>query len=247
MLTVCNLRVNYGPIAAVKGVSLRCSRGEIVGLLGANGAGKSSTLLAIAGALPNATVSGEVTFRGKPMLGQDPVAVAKLGMSLVPEGRHIFGRLTVRENLMLGAKLHKSPNMSHLIMDMLEYFPALSRHLGAPAAQLSGGEQQMLAIARALLTQPALLMLDEPSLGLAPQIVDKVYQLITEFRERGLTVLIVDQDAQRVAKVVDRAYVVRTGVLVLEGSGHDVLENPDLLIAYLGDRAEINHSPKDIQ
>jgi branched-chain amino acid transport system ATP-binding protein len=234
MLTVADLSVHYGRIRAVRGVSLRVDAGEIVGLLGPNGAGKTSTLAAVAGALRPA--EGTVTFDGTEVTGHSAERMVRHGVTMVPEGRRIFATLTVAENLFLGATARRDRGaVSGDVEDQLERFPVLRRYYRSPAGRLSGGEQQQLAIARALLARPRLLLLDEPSLGLAPLLVDLVFDTIARLREEGITVLLVEQNASRAVELADRCYVLRGGGIVAEAPrGH---LHPDRLGAlYLGDR-----------
>jgi branched-chain amino acid transport system ATP-binding protein len=234
MLTVADLSVHYGRIRAVRGVSLRVDAGEIVGLLGPNGAGKTSTLAAVAGALRPA--AGTVTFEGAEVTGQSAERMVRHGVTMVPEGRRIFATLTVAENLFLGATARRDRgSVAGDVEDQLERFPVLRRYYRSPAGRLSGGEQQQLAIARALLARPRLLLLDEPSLGLAPLLVDLVFDTIARLREEGLTVLLVEQNASRAVELADRCYVLRGGGIVAEAPRGQL--HPDRLGAlYLGDR-----------
>jgi branched-chain amino acid transport system ATP-binding protein len=229
MLTVADLSVHYGRIRAVRGVSLRVDAGEIVGLLGPNGAGKTSTLAAVAGALRPA--AGTLTFEGAEVTGQSAERMVRHGVTMVPEGRRIFATLTVAENLFLGATARPDRgSVAGDVEDQLERFPVLRRYYRSPAGRLSGGEQQQLAIAR-----PRLLLLDEPSLGLAPLLVDLVFDTIARLREEGLTVLLVEQNASRAVELADRCYVLRGGGIVAEAPRGQL--HPDRLGAlYLGDR-----------
>jgi branched-chain amino acid transport system ATP-binding protein len=234
MLTVADLSVHYGRIRAVRGVSLRVDDGEIVGLLGPNGAGKTSTLAAVAGALRPA--EGTVTFDGTEVTGHSAERMVRHGVTMVPEGRRIFATLTVAENLSLGATARRDrAAVSGDVEDQLERFPVLRRYYRSPAGRLSGGEQQQLAIARALLARPRLLLLDEPSLGLAPLLVDLVFDTIARLRAEGITVLLVEQNASRAVELADRCYVLRGGGIVAEATRGQL--HPDRLGAlYLGDR-----------
>jgi branched-chain amino acid transport system ATP-binding protein len=234
MLTVADLSVHYGRIRAVRGVSLRVDAGEIVGLLGPNGAGKTSTLAAVAGALRPA--AGTVTFEGAEVTGQSAERMVRHGVTMVPEGRRIFATLTFAENLFLGATARRDRgSVAGDVEDQMERFPVLRRYYRSPAGRLSGGEQQQLAIARALLARPRLLLLDEPSLGLAPLLVDLVFDTIARLREEGLTVLLVEQNASRAVELADRCYVLRGGGIVAEAPRGQL--HPDRLGAlYLGDR-----------
>jgi branched-chain amino acid transport system ATP-binding protein len=220
-------------VAAVKGISFEVNEGEVVSLVGPNGAGKTTTLHAIAGVLRLS--SGSVTFDGKSTRGESPEDLVRRGLSLVPEGRHIFTSLTVRENLLLGATPHHRDAGVPADIERVEtLFPILSRQRDAPAGQLSGGQQQQLAIARALLSRPRLLLLDEPSLGLAPQVVDEVFEVLEELRADGVTMLLVEQSAVRAIEFADRSHVLSTGKLVLSGTGDDLLQGDELTSAYFG-------------
>jgi branched-chain amino acid transport system ATP-binding protein len=233
MLKVENLEVRYGRVTAVRGVSFEVAQGEFVGLIGPNGAGKTSTLAALTGLLQPA--AGSVTFEGESLLGQTPERIVRRGVSLIPEGRQIFGTLTVAENLSLGATSRR--DREEVAADLereLERFPILRRYYGTPAGRLSGGEQQQLAIARALLGRPRLLLLDEPSLGLAPLVIDAVFDVLTGLRDEGVTIVLVEQNAARTVEVADRCSVLRNGAVALSGSSDDILATADLAAAYLG-------------
>jgi branched-chain amino acid transport system ATP-binding protein len=235
MLSVEELTVRYGPIAAVQGLTLECREGELVALLGPNGAGKSSTLAAIAGALPSDAIGGEIRFEGESLRGRPAEAIVRDGIALVPEGRRIFGTLTVEDNLLLGATVRSDRRAIRQDIDQLvERFEVLGRKLQAYAGTLSGGEQQQLAIARALLARPRLLMLDEPSLGLAPLVIDEMFEIIVDLRARGTTVLLVEQNAQRALEISDRCYLMHHGRLELQGRSDEVRSDSDLAGAYLG-------------
>ena len=232
MLKVSDLHVNYGPLAALRGVSFEVTRGEIVCFVGADGAGKSTALNVIAGGV--APRSGSINFEDRELAGMRPEAIAHLGITLVPEGRHVFGTLTVEENLRVGARGDRRTTMRD-IDRVMEYFPALRERRNASAASLSGGEQQMLVLARALITQPRLVMIDEPSLGLAPRIVAQVYEILLSLRrETGLTLLINEQSLQRVMKAADRLYVIRAGRVQFHKSGQTEEDRPAILEAYFG-------------
>ncbi len=233
LLSVRELDVRYGSIPALRGVSLDVAPGELVGVVGPNGAGKSTLLLAIAGVL--AAAGGEIRFDGDPVAGRPAEVMARAGISLVPEGRHIFGSLTVAENLLVGAAARRDRAAARRETDeLMALFPILAERRNSPAGKLSGGEQQMLAIARALLTRPRLLLLDEPSLGLGPLIIDQVYERLAALHEEGLSILLVEQNANRVLELADRTYVLRTGEVVLSGTTADLLGHPDFDQAYFG-------------
>ncbi|MEX1108223.1 MAG: ABC transporter ATP-binding protein [Dongiaceae bacterium] len=232
MLEVSDLFVRYGRIEAVRGVSLTVQGGEIVALLGPNGAGKTSLISAIMGLVPPA--AGTVRFEGKDVARLDVEDRVRAGMTMTPEGRHIFSNLTVAENLMLGAATRKKAGETSEDREkMLDMFPVLRERYRQLGGTLSGGEQQMLAIARSLMCRPRLLMLDEPSLGLAPRIVDQIFQLITNLRGFGLTILLVEQNAYEALKFADRAYVMSTGRMEFEGPARNLRESKDLMQAYL--------------
>jgi branched-chain amino acid transport system ATP-binding protein len=232
MLRVEHLGVDYGRIRAVRDVSLHVEVGEIVGLLGPNGAGKTTTLASIAGALTPS--SGTITLEGQALSGCAPEDIVRRGVALVPEGRHIFATLTVAENLNIGATTRaKDPGLADDIDRELARFPVLKRYYRSNAGKLSGGEQQQLAIARALLSKPRLLLLDEPSLGLSPVLVDTIFDTIIELRDSGITVLLVEQNAARTVEIADRCYVLRNGGVVAE-AGRGELHPDELGAIYLG-------------
>jgi branched-chain amino acid transport system ATP-binding protein len=227
------LVVRYGPIEGVRGLSFRVDEGQIVALIGANGAGKSTTLRALSGILRK--VGGRVTFRDQDITRTRPDQIVALGMVQVPEGRAIVATMSVQENLELGGYIRRDRATLHRdIAAMYERFPILGQRRHLPAAQLSGGEQQMLAIARGLLARPALLLLDEPSLGLAPQLVREVMRLVKRIREEGTTVLLVEQNARQALALADHAYLLEQGRISLEGSGRALLADPAVIRAYLG-------------
>jgi branched-chain amino acid transport system ATP-binding protein len=233
MLEVSGLKVKYGEVAAVKGVDLSVPQGSIVVLLGANGAGKSSTLNAIVGLVPSA---GDVRFEGKSISGLAAEDIVRLGLSLTPEGRRVFPSLSVADNLHLGGAAHASgQDMKLRVEAELERFPILRERYHQKAGLLSGGEQQMLAIARSLMSSPRLLLLDEPSLGLAPLIVDKVFDLIVDLRNKGLTILLVEQNAERALEISDFGYVLQTGQVVLKGPGSELARSDLVKQAYLSE------------
>jgi branched-chain amino acid transport system ATP-binding protein len=234
MLAARGLQVRYGAIAAVRGVDLDVKAGEIVALLGANGAGKSTIARAIAGLL---RFQGDIVYDGQRLRPNDAERNVRRGIVLVPEGRGILGRMTVDENLMMGT--YTRPDKSEAMADkqrMLDRFPVLGRRRHAAASLLSGGEQQLLAIARALLSKPRLLLLDEPSLGLAPQATEYVFGVIAEARAEGLSVLLVEQKARQTLKVADRAYLLETGLVVTSGLAQALVDDPAVSDAFLGGR-----------
>ena len=233
VLQLDNLNVSYGNIAAVKNLSLTVYEGEIVTLIGSNGAGKSTTLRTISGLLKPR--SGEVAFRGRKINGMPGHEVVKLGICQSPEGRKIFQRMTVSENLDLGAFVRK--DVAAIAKDrewVLELFPRLRERIDQKAGTMSGGEQQMLAVARALLGHPSLLLLDEPSMGLAPVLVDLIFETIEQIRSQGVTVLLVEQNALAALEIADYAYVLESGKLNLQGPAEDLLSNESVAAAYLG-------------
>jgi branched-chain amino acid transport system ATP-binding protein len=233
-LRVNDLRVSYGGIAAVKGISLEVARGEIVTLIGANGAGKTSTLKALVGLIP--AQSGDVALFGESLRGVPTHRIVGRGVALVPEGRAIFGNLTVSENLELGAFLKREPvELGRRLERVLNLFPRLSERLSQEAGTLSGGEQQMLAIGRALMSDPKLLLLDEPSLGLAPKLVEQIFEAIVEVARGGLTILLVEQNTRLALETAARAYVLVTGEVVLSGACVELREDPRIQGAYLGE------------
>ena len=233
MLEVRGLKVKYGEVAAVKGIDLSVPAGTIVVLLGANGAGKSSTLNAIAGLVPS---SGAITFDGMPISGLPAEIIVKRGLSLTPEGRRVFPSLTVADNLHLGGAAHASgAELAARMEAELDRFPILRERFHQKAGLLSGGEQQMLAIARSLMSAPRLLLLDEPSLGLAPLVVDTVFDLIVQLKQKGLTVLLVEQNAERALEIADHGYVLQTGETALAGSGPELASSDLVKQAYLAE------------
>jgi len=234
LLTLTDVWVHYGRVAAVQGLTLRVDEGELVGLVGNNGAGKTTTLSTITG-IRRAT-SGTIEFDGKPIGGRAPDEVLRRGIALVPENRRIFGRLTVAENLQIGTSARKDRAAARKDIDgMLERFPVLGRYAQTAGSNLSGGEQQQLAIARALLARPKLLLLDEPTLGLAPLIVDQVFELLAEINREGTTILLVEQNAVRTVDVADRVYIMRAGGRIeFEGPAEQLAERGGLETAYMG-------------
>ena len=233
MLSVEALRIRYGEVEAVRRVDLTVGAGEIVALVGANGAGKSSTLGAIAGLVPAA--GGKVVLEGTDITGLPAEAIARRGVALVPEGRRIFASLTVAENLRLGGAVHQTASEARAREEeMLELFPILRRYHQIKGGNLSGGEQQMLAIARALMARPKLILLDEPSLGLAPQIIDTVFDLIVQLRSNGLTVLLVEQNVALALEIADRATVLANGEVALTGTAAELASSDLVRQAYLG-------------
>ena len=232
LLQVENLNVYYGSIHAIKGVSFQVNEGEIVTLIGANGAGKSTTLNTIAGLMKPKT--GTVTFEGKVISGMTANRIVPLGMALCPEGRRIFQHMTVRENLEMGAYSRPKSEIEDSIAQVFERFPRLKERRRQIAGTLSGGEQQMLAMSRALMSKPKLMMLDEPSMGLAPILVDQIFDIIKELHASGTTILLVEQNARKALQIADRAYVLETGNITLSGTGAALASSEDVKKAYLG-------------
>ena len=230
LLQVKNLRCGYGSLEVVRGVSLHVRSGEIVGLLGANGAGKSSLLKAIVGLLH--PWQGDIRVNGRLTSGQPAWRSISNSVVLVPEGKQIFGDMTVRENLLIGG--YHNPDRKMDIEIVLDRFPRLRERTNQLGGTLSGGEQQMLAVGRALMARPKLLLLDEPSMGLAPLMVQEVFSEILELKELGVTVLLVEQNAAATLQIADRAYVMETGEIILEGEAADLMHNPEVKRAYLG-------------
>jgi len=231
ILSIHDLSVNYGGIEAVKGISFDVHEGEIVTLIGANGAGKSSTLRTIAGLVKPS--GGTINFRGDNITGRDATTIVKKGITLVPEGRHIFPDLTVLENLKVGAFL-RSDDISGDIQWVYDLFPRLRERSWQAGGTLSGGEQQMLAVGRALMARPKLIMMDEPSLGLAPLVVRDIFEIIRQINRQGVSILLIEQNANMALKVADSAYVMETGCITLSGAGKDLLNNEAVKKAYLG-------------
>ncbi len=236
LLEVRGLHVLYGHVHAVRGVSLDVRRGQIATLIGPNGAGKSSTLNAIAGLLRPA--AGEVLLDGQPLTGLPAHQVARTGAVLVPEGRGILQRMTVEENLKVAAEMHPGRDLRERVEVQLRRFPSLERRRALPAGQLSGGEQQMLAIARALLQRPRLLLLDEPSMGLAPVLVRQVFEILAGIQREGIALLLVEQNARAALAVSEHAYVLERGEIVLDGPARELARDERLKAAYLGGDVE---------
>ncbi|NCB42734.1 MAG: ABC transporter ATP-binding protein [Clostridia bacterium] len=232
-LSITDLRVNYGGINAVKGISLDVLQGKIVTLIGSNGAGKSTTLRTIAGVVKAA--AGSILFEGNELIGKSPDEIVSMGITLVPEGRRVFANLTVLENLKIGAYVHKHKLDKDLDM-IYDLFPRLKEREWQLAGTLSGGEQQMLAVGRALMSRPKLLMMDEPSLGLAPLIIKDIFNIIKTVNKEGITVLLIEQNANLALKTADWAYVIETGVITMQGAGKDLLAEESIKEAYLGKR-----------
>lgn len=231
ILSVKDLKVNYGGIEAVKGISFDVPKGKIVTLIGANGAGKSTTLKAIAGLVKPS--GGAIEFEGERIVGKDPSYIVSKGITLVPEGRRVFSNMSVLENIKIGAYL-RNDDLNDDIEWVYSLFPRLKERSWQLAGTLSGGEQQMLAVARALMSRPKIIMMDEPSLGLAPLVVKGIFDIIKEINKKGVTVLLIEQNANMALKTADFAYVLETGCVTLSGTGAELLVNEDVKKAYLG-------------
>lgn len=234
-LEVQGLEVAYGAVRALKGVSLSVGQGEVITLLGANGAGKSTTLRAISGLVrPRA---GSITYRGEALTRLSPAQIVRRGIAHCPEGRRVFAGLSVQDNLLLGASGRRDPEIGLDIQRMFTLFPILAERRNQAAGTLSGGEQQMLALARALMSRPTLLLLDEPSLGLAPLVVRSIFATLKELKAAGITILLVEQNVKLALELADRAYVLRTGQVVLEGKAEELRDDARVARAYLGGAA----------
>jgi branched-chain amino acid transport system ATP-binding protein len=234
ILTVEHLSAGYGRVQVLKGIDLTIESGEIVCLVGANGAGKSTLLKVISGIIP--AVGGKLLFNGQDITNRKPDHIVRMGLSHVPEGRQIFGDLSVRQNLILGAYARKTgkEEMERLFTFVFGLFPILKTRLAQKAGTMSGGEQQMLAIGRGLMSQPKLLLLDEPSLGLAPLVVEIILQVIKNLRSAGISLLLVEQNVNAALQIADRAYVMETGRIVVHGNAHELRENDNIKRSYLG-------------
>lgn len=233
-LDVVDLHTAHGPVEVLKGISLAIGEGEIVALLGANGAGKSTTLMTISGI--HRARSGSISFRGETITNLSAHEIVRLGICQVPEGRRIFPRLTVRENLEMGAFARANPTeAAHDLARVCDLFPILKERQKQLGGTLSGGEQQMLAIARALMARPGLLLLDEPSLGLAPLVVRKIFEIIRDINRQGTTIFLVEQNARMALRIAHRGYVLQTGKIVFADTGENLLKSPEVRKAYLGE------------
>jgi branched-chain amino acid transport system ATP-binding protein len=238
MLAIESLEVSYGAVRVLRGISLAVPEGQIVALLGANGAGKTTTLRAICGLAP--AVAGRIVWEGEDLVGLPAHAIIRRGLALCPEGRRLFANLTVQENLLLGGYGRNQAGRAQTLAWVLEAFPRLRERLHQRAGTLSGGEQQMAALGRALMSRPRLMLLDEPSLGLAPLLVEEVFRIIKDISRRGATVLLVEQNAQAALNLAHYAYVLENGRLVLKGPGKELLDHPHLQAAYLGGDLDTN-------
>lgn len=231
LLKVINLSVSYGHVEALRGIDVEVNKGQIVSIIGANGAGKTTLLRTISGLVKPQT--GKIEFEGEPLPRKPSQIVAK-GVVHVPEGRKCFSGLTIRDNLLVGGYLFKGKNLEEDLQEQYKLFPILEERKNQFAGTLSGGEQQMLAVARGLMSKPNILLLDEPSMGLAPIIVNQIYDLIGQIRDRGITVLLVEQNARKALGICDYAYVLENGKISLQGSGSDLLQSDEVRKAYLG-------------
>lgn len=232
MLYFENVSTFYGKIQALHDVNVEVRQGEIVTLIGANGAGKSTLLMTLCGN-PHAA-GGSIRYQGEELVGQDTPDIMRKSIAVVPEGRRVFSRLTVEENLVMGGFFTAKAEFQEQLDKVLQLFPRLQERLSQRAGTMSGGEQQMLAIGRALMSKPKLLLLDEPSLGLAPIIIQQIFDIIEQLRKDGVTIFLVEQNANQALKLADRGYVLENGRIVMQGSGHDLLNDPKVRDAYLG-------------
>jgi len=236
ILKVSGLKVAYGGIKAVKGLDLEVNKGELVTLIGANGAGKTTTLKAITGTLPPCKVEGEIRYLGQPLRGTPSFRMVQQKLAMVPEGRGVFTRMTIHENLLMGAYTRKdTAGIAADIDKWYDVFPRLKERSGQLAGTLSGGEQQMLAMARALMCHPTLLLLDEPSMGLSPIMVEKIFEVIRDVSRQGITILLVEQNAKLALQAAHRGYVMESGSLTMTGKAADMLNDPRVQAAYLGE------------
>ena len=233
LLEVNQLQVAYGGIQAVKGVSFKVHAGESVSLIGSNGAGKTTTMKAITGLLK--PKSGDVRYNGQSIIGQGAWDLVQQGLAMVPEGRGVFARMTIDENLLMGAYIRNDADIAHDMERVFETFPRLKERRKQLAGTMSGGEQQMLAMGRALMSRPKLLLLDEPSMGLSPIMVDRIFEVIQSVTQQGVTLLLVEQNASRALQLTDRAYVMDSGEITMEGPAREMLTNPKVREAYLGE------------
>lgn len=233
LLTLRNLRAGYGPIEVLKGISLEVRRGEIVTMIGANGAGKTTTLMTIAGLVR--ARAGEISFNGRAIQNTPAHEQLARGLAVVPEGRKIFPRLTVLENLQMGAFIHRGMKMAEDLEKVFSLFPVLKERSSQSGGTLSGGEQQMLAIGRALMSRPKCLLMDEPSMGIAPILVLKIFEAIRDLNRQGMTILLVEQNARMALQLASRGYVLDVGELILADAAANLLENPRVRQAYLGE------------
>ncbi|MGQ0708252.1 MAG: ABC transporter ATP-binding protein [Rhodoferax sp.] len=234
LLKIKGLKVSYGGIQAVKGVDFEVREGELVSLIGSNGAGKTTTMKAITGTLPMA--AGDIEYLGKSIRGQGPWDLVKQGLAMVPEGRGVFTRMTIVENLQMGSYIRNDkPEIAADIDKVFTIFPRLKERRDQLAGTMSGGEQQMLAMGRALMSRPKVLLLDEPSMGLSPIMVDKIFEVVKDVYAQGVTVVLVEQNASRALAIADRGYVMESGIITMNGKAQDMLHDPKVRAAYLGE------------
>ncbi|MGZ8303771.1 MAG: ABC transporter ATP-binding protein [Telluria sp.] len=236
ILKIQGLKVAYGGIKAVKGIDLEVNKGELVTLIGANGAGKTTTLKAITGTLPDCNVEGVISYMGQPLKGKHSFQLVQQKLAMVPEGRGVFTRMTIYENLQMGA--YTRDDKAGIEADIEKWFatfPRLKERASQLAGTLSGGEQQMLAMARALMCHPTLLLLDEPSMGMSPIMVEKIFEVIRDVSEQGITILLVEQNAKLALQAADRGYVMDSGAVIMTGNAEDMLHDPRVKAAYLGE------------
>jgi branched-chain amino acid transport system ATP-binding protein len=234
LLKVSGLQVAYGGIQAVKGVDFEVREGELVTLIGSNGAGKTTTMKAITGLLP--LKDGEIEYLGKSIRGRGPWDLVKQGLAMVPEGRGVFTRMSITENLQMGAHIRRDKDgIAHDLERVFTIFPRLKERKDQLAGTMSGGEQQMLAMGRALMSRPKVLLMDEPSMGLSPIMVDKIFEVVREVHAQGVTILLVEQNASRALEIADRGYVMESGVISMHGDARDMLNDPKVRAAYLGE------------
>ncbi len=236
VLSISGLKVAYGGIEAVKGVDLQVRKGELITLIGANGAGKTTTLKAITGTLPNCRVEGHIEYAGQPIRGLHSFELVRKKLAMVPEGRGVFTRMSIQENLLMGAFTRDDKEgIAADIERWFEVFPRLKERAAQMAGTLSGGEQQMLAMARALMSHPELLLLDEPSMGLSPIMVEKIFEVIRTVSAQGITILLVEQNAKLALQAANRAYVMESGLVTMQGDAQQMLNDPKVKAAYLGE------------
>lgn len=236
ILKISNLKVAYGGIKAVKGIDLEVNKGELITLIGANGAGKTTTLKAVTGTLPSCTVEGDISYLGKSIRGKNSFELVANHLAMVPEGRGVFTRMTILENLMMGAfTRNDKAGIESDIDKWFSIFPRLKERSAQLAGTLSGGEQQMLAMARALMSHPELLLLDEPSMGLSPIMVEKIFEVIRNVSAQGITILLVEQNAKLALQAAHRGYVMESGTITMSGNAKDMLDDPKVQAAYLGE------------
>ena len=236
ILKISGLKIAYGGIQAVKGIDLEVNKGELVTLIGANGAGKTTTLKAITGTLPGCKVEGQIHYSGSPIMGAKSFELVKNKLAMVPEGRGVFTRMSIAENLQIGAHVRRDKaGIAQDIERIFTIFPRLKERRDQLAGTMSGGEQQMLAMGRALMSRPKVLLMDEPSMGLSPIMVDKIFEVVREVHGQGTTILLVEQNASRALEIADRGYVMESGTITMSGPAREMLDDPKVRAAYLGE------------